>query len=563
MIRKLALLAMVAVVWASAVAETVYLRDGRKLVGRVTRKDGKVHVQMESRTETVDEEDVIFISKQGAAPLSRPAGGFERPDPYAADEVSLRPSAEYDESQVTLPDAALFVTARQLEALAGTGEDLGDLERRVGQWRAHTHDRRRKVGPEWLTTKQQRHRRDTFLKGLKAGEELARKGRYIRGSRPGDLARKKLFKKQADAALARAAAAWPDNTLRDFLAAVVDLQSDRVGQAGARFRRCVQADPLVAAFHQGHGLALIKGERQVRALEEFIACVQLRDDTYTSLDLVTDGMKAVPGHLLKQPIFAKAKELAGRYQPPKSARKRYGSDIDWLLPGRIRRSRNQALFALPYDRLIARQALAVPIGKQGLLAVDRAAIKDADLIYVAISPGVMSRAVLLRSSSSRSGGSDVPLATILVPNVDFTPVDLTKLAAPTPGQSFTTRSVNLYRQMGTGVRRCPVRVAPDGRTTKPALLPGEPTGLLFSGEELAGFLTGRADHEQKDFGTSVLLKPADVAAWAKRVTRSGRYGSSYQRGPTLKKGAPRTSADGAMFVIHVLVGEKPPTTLGK
>lgn len=80
---------------------------------------------------------------------------------------------------------------------------------------------------------------------------------------------------------------------------------------------------------------------------------------------------------------------------------------------------------------------------------------------------------------------------------------------------------------------------------------------------LAGLLTGRCDTEAEDCGKSSLIGPADLAAWAKKIKPSLRYGASYSRGPTLKKDTPSVHADGQIFLVHVLAAEKPPTKLGK
>ena len=61
----------VAVTFALAAAcpchgETVYLRDGRKLVGKVTREGQKLKVEMALGTVLVDAADVIYIAPTDA-----------------------------------------------------------------------------------------------------------------------------------------------------------------------------------------------------------------------------------------------------------------------------------------------------------------------------------------------------------------------------------------------------------------------------------------------------------------------------------------------------------------
>jgi hypothetical protein len=274
-------------------------------------------------------------------------------------------------------------------------------------------------------------------------------------------------------------------------------------------------------------------------------------------------MKAVPGRRLDDPVFAKAKRLADSYEPAKRRPRSYRTGTQWLLPGKIRRNRGQALFVLPYDRLVARQALAVPVSDKGLLAVDRDAIKDAELMYLQVGDGALARAWPIRSSYSRNADADVPLATVIVPGVDFKPVDLAKLPAVQPGRKVVTRSVNLYRQMGTAMRVGRGTTGPNG-TVKPAMFPGETTGAVFADDgTFLGFLTGRCDFRRKDFGASRMVAGAELAEWAKAAARSTRYRSSYQRGPTRKEDVPRPSAEGQAFILHVIAAEMPPSSVGK
>ncbi len=564
--RKPLLVMLTAALLASAAAGgTVYLRDGRKLVGKVTREGGKVKVEMALGTVVVDESEVIYASEAG--PRTRPTAAPPPPEAPAEGGPAVQPTAEWDIDLVTLPEPALFMTARKLELLAGMAE-TESIRHELEQWRIFVHDGRRKVGTLWLTRDQQRQRRDRFLEHAREGLDLTRKARYIYGRTAAQETRKKRLYAQAEQTLAKGAQAWPDLLVRDFLLAVLDLRAERYAQAERRFRTCIEREPLIAAFHQGRGLALLRRKQHLRALGEFIVCLQLRDDTYETIKLVQTAMKEVPGGYIKEPLYLKAKELVERYAKPKYPHRGYRKGVPWLMPGKEWQSRGQELFTPPYDRIVAKQALAVPISKGGGLLVDREAIAGAELLYVQIARGQLVRAEPTQRAmyGSTSSKPDLPLTTIRVSGVTLAPVDLAKPAPVKAGQTVTLHAANLYRQMGTQIRTGEAKVlsaGADGVKLDAGLLPGEPTGVVLAGEAFAGLLTGRCDPEEKNFGKSTFIKPADLAAWAKKVSRSLRYRSSYSRGPALKKDAPVRPAAGQVFLVHVLAPEKPPTKLGK
>jgi len=563
-----AVLAM-ALTAAAAAGGTVYLRDGRNLVGEITRKDGKIIVEMELGTVEVDESEALLVSDGGPSPTARTRPSAAPPAPaapaerHAAIAVRLRPYAEWDIQRATLPEPVYFMTARKLELLAGMAE-TETLRHELGQWRIFVHDRRRKVGTQWLTRAQQRKGRDRFLEAVKEGGDAARKARYVYGDSPAAKAKKARLRAEAEKVLTRGAAAWPDDLVRDFLTAALEFEAGRYPQAERRFRTCAERAPLIAAFHQGRGLALAKMKRPLMALEAMTAVLRLRDDRWEALSLVKTAMKETPGAYLKDPVYVKAKALVERYAEPKYRRRGYGRGVSWLMPGKPWQSRYQGFLVPPYDRHVARQALAVPVSEGGALLVDKAAVAEAEAIYVELGGDRIVRAGARRSGYSH-GKEDLPLTIISAPGATFTPVDLTSPAALTDGRTVTVHAANLYRQMGTRLRATETKMATVDGKLAPAsgLLPGEPLGAVFAGGRFAAFLTGRCDLEAPDCGKSGMLSPTDLAEWAKRMKRSFRYRSGYSSGPTLKADAPRPAAEGQVFLVHILAGEKPPESLGK
>jgi hypothetical protein len=343
---------------------------------------------------------------------------------------------------------------------------------------------------------------------------------------------------------------------------VADLQAKDFTDAEAHFRHCCQAEPLVAAFHQGRGFALAGLKRPLPVLAEFVAAVGLRDDNYELLQTLETAMKDVPGAKTSQAVYLQAQAMLDRYEPPKSPYHSYGG-TPWMMPGRQWQWRDDQAFTPPYDRVVTRQTIGVPIA-DNVLVVDEEAIRSADLLYVEIAPGQVVYAEPLQRGVgySTTARAAAPLTGIKVYDAAFTPLEMEKLADPKKGQELSLKTVNCYRQMGTAIRSTISSVGEATEKTielKSSLQPGESVGAAFAGEDFVGFVSGRTDFEAEDFGKSSLFKAVDVAAAIDPIKRALRYSGSNRFGrPALKADAPKLQAQGKVFLVHILVGEKPP-----
>ena len=561
----------VAVTFALAAAcpchgETVYLRDGRKLVGKVTREGQKLKVEMALGTVLVDAADVIYIAPADAP--ARPAA--VAPRPQRREEASpICPVVRWSQSQATLPEPIVFMLARRLELLPPEMVTEG-ARRELAQWRARAHDRKRKCGAIWLSREDQRRRRAVFERKLREATDKLRQANRIYGRTRADRSRRRKLQAEALELLRAAAKVWPDSLIGEFLLACLELRAGEYRKAELHFRRCAQAAPLVAAFHQGRALALSGLKRPLRALEEFTICLQLRDDTYQTYQALQDAIAQVPGASLNHPACRRARALLERYERPSSDYRSYsyGRGIAWLMPGRAWTSRDGSLPTPPYDRIIARQTLGVPVGERTLV-VDGGAVTGAKLIYVQLGPNALLLARAPRSSSGYRPTKrklPLPLTVLTIPGAKFKPVDLERPAALRVGQRLTIRAVNAYRQMGTGIRTGEARVisaGPDGVQLSGGLLPGEAMGVAFAGKTFAGLLTARADPQAPGGGRSIFVNPAALSAWAGRAkqsfTRRRSYG--YSRGPQLKAGTYKARCDSPVLLVHLLFGERPPASL--
>ena len=549
----------------AGLADTVYLRSGKKLVGKVTKIDGKYRVDMGVGVVDVDEADVLYVAKGGA---TRPALTTGPSIDVAPVPVRIRPAVVWNINDANTPEPIVFMLARRRELLLDDPAS-GGLGEQVKHWQISVHDGKRKLGAQWITRDQQRHRRTEYEKRLRKAEEITREVRSLTYSRKaGDAAKRKRLTGQAIKEMEAAVRGWPDPIMQSFLQGVLELRKKNYLQAEVRFRKCTEAEPLVAGFRQGRGIALLGLERPLDALAEFIACLQLRDDSGGAIDQVEKSMKEVPGAKVGSPIYRSAQALLERYEKPDRAYRSYGRGVAWLMPGRRPwQARGETLFTPPCDRVVTRQALGVPITDSALL-VDEAALAGAELVYVQLTDDLLVRAYPKRRTYGYGAKKlDLPISAVIVPTATFTPVEMEKPAPLKAGQRLTIRAANSYRVMGTEIRigaASVVKADKDGVTLDGGVLPGEPLAAAFADKAFAGFLTGRTDPEADGCGKSTFIKPADLTAYLKKLKGTLRY-SPYRSwsGPKLKEDAPKHSAGGRVFLVYVLLGDKPPAPVGK
>lgn len=548
---------------SAAPGGTVHMRDGRKFVGKVTKKANTYQIEMTLGTITVDAADVLYVLEGGKA---EPIRATTRPA-VARPAVRLRPQRPWDLNRATRPEPIVFMLTRQLELLGG--DSAAELaQRQLGQWKEVLHDGKRKVGETWLSREDQHRRRQEFERRAAAARKLAGEfRRYARSRVPAEQAKARTLEMEFIQKLHMAAAVWPDAVIREFLAGTLDLRARNYERAEKRFESCIDADPLVAAYHQGRGVALIGLGRHLEALEEFIACVELRDDGYLGLQLLREAMRVTPGAKIGTGVYARAKELLGRYEQPQRTSPAYGRGLAWLMPGRRPwQARDETIFTPPYDRLVGRQALAIPLTDDTLVA-DADAVAGAELMYVQAGPDRVVMAEAMRTYSYSPGKSAVPLAVLHTSGVEFTPVEMAQPAALKAGQTVSIQAVNLYRQMGSEIRSATAKVAPgqEGVTLSQTLLPGEAVGAVFAGESFAGLLTARGKVDEPGCGVSTFLAPAELTGWVARMkkTLAGRAGSARYGTLKRKADAEKTTIQGRVFLLHILSGEMPPKEFGK
>jgi len=538
-----------------AFADTVVLKDGRRFVGEVTTADGKVTVQTAAGPKTWSEAEVLYTT-----PEDLPAPPPETPAPQPAEPPEAGPQVPWDPNAATLPEPLLYMTMRQIELLP-PGQVAPATRAKLRHWQAYCHERRRKFGTLWLDREERRRRREAFASRAEEAGDALRRAKRRRADDHKERVRQRREIAQARAALIQAAKTWPDQVISEFLVATQELDGGEYAAAQRRFQWCIRAEPLVTAFHQGRGMALLGLKLPLKALEEFETCLKQRDDTLQTMHLLKTAMLEVPGRALRNAEFLEAKALLERYEPPAREYRPYRNGTRWLMPGREWTSREGDLPTPPYERIICRTALAVPI-TEDVLVTDTEALAGALAVYVQATPGEVVRATPPRTYGSRRPG-EVPLTLIRAHGAAFTPVEMEKSAPLTGGVKLTIHAVNAYRQMGAAIRRGQATVASAGeggvKLEGTGLLPGERVGAAFAGERFAGFLTARIKLRGDQAAASEFVDPEALSEWAgKAKSALSRYRpSSYSRGPKRKEDAPLTPAPGRVFVVYILCGEKP------
>jgi len=447
---------------------------------------------------------------------------------------------------LTLPQSMAFMLMRNLSTRPAAG-DSHRIRREIEQWRIAAHDRKRKVTPRWLDPGDFANRRRSFLLALEEVAELASQARRNRGDEPQEQKQAERLRAQARAKLMQAGRDYADPLLRQFFMGAAALQSQDYRQAEQMFLRCRREAPYVAAFCQGHGRALLEVARELEAVGAFVAALRLAPDSSDALAELRDAMQATPGGLTKREQYLDALELTRRYEDERRRRRSSRRGTVWRLPGKELRSDELELPVPSYDRLLTRQAPAVPVSPDALI-VDAETVTGALEVLVLIDgryvPGEVKR---LRDADVMS----VELAQVRVAGYEFAPLAVCD-EAPAPDSEVTVLAANAYAEMGGQVRRSPARVesADEGEGVKlsAALAAGEAVGFALDAEgRLIGVLASKSDVMAEDGGPDVFAPTAEMEHLGEsRSSRSSRRDEDE---------LPPTRVEGQCFLVLGVFGE--------
>jgi len=539
-----------------AAGDVVYLRDGSTREGTARREGDKVIVQTETQTLELPGEQVLYISR----PEQQPAETTTAPQDEQAPTPAPTGPWRFPLNDVRQPEVMVFSTMRSL-ARKPRGAATEGLEQSVRRWQIAVQDRKRKIGQgNWASPDEFLRRRNVYANFLSQAKEIyeqiqqAKRRKKPSDPQPDTSALEARFHRM----LWQAANSWADPLLGDFLVALAWYKAENWSDAEKFFARCQGAAPDVAGFHQARGAALLKLNRPMEALKALTEALKRRPDARFLSPLLGEAVQEIPGWQTEDPAYAEAARLlrSQGYRPGQMPA-RIGQ-TQWLMPGDDWPSTPQTLPTPPYDRLVFKQALAVPAGASALV-VDAEVVEDALEVYVEVGEGDWAPVQIGRRGPRRTPGVR-GLTVLNLPGQSFQPVVLVRPGEVTPGQVVEGHGLGRFQQMGSAVRTFAIETLPGGGANQinlnGGLLAGESAGPVFTEDgRLVGFLAARADPMAENGGPDRLIPADRLRSFWGAAGGSPRPPGAVGAAPV--RNAPGGRADSAkrIYVVHAIFSE--------
>jgi len=554
---------MVMSLTAVAVADVVYLADGRQITGAVSKTAGKVTIKTsDGKTLTFPATEVLYIAsadKNSKTTMTKPA--VDKPARSQPKQITpTKPAVPVSTARASMPETIVFNLLRHRPG--GPGSGGAELEDSIRYFRAFVHDRRRKVNGKWLTPADFTRRRRAYEKKLSSAAEDFRHVPASSSTKKltdAETLEMKRYQAAGRAKLQKAAGMWPDPLLRKFLLAEAARVSGNSAKAKAYFLQCVKNAPQIAAFQQGWALALMERKQYTEALKACMNLLKLQPDSRDALDLLRKTLKESPGRDIRTGVYKQAADMLEQYDTGRTSRKSRKSkkSIGWLLPGKRVAAKENSLPSPPMDRMVFRQCIAVPIAKNALLA-DSNVLDGASQIFIRIDKNTfVPIAIKKRRRTGKSKKDAPPLTVIEVVGYTFTPVTATKDAKLSTETSATAYGLNCLREMGGQVRTVPVKIesvtikGEVNMTEALALVAGEAAGPVFDRKgQLLGFLAGKTD-AMAEKTSNRLHTILDIEPLIKRAVKS-----SSRQTKRNKRNIPPKAVKGNTFLVMVIVCER-------
>ncbi len=559
-LKLLAVLALVMFTVGPALADIVYLDDGRSFDGNVTRSDGKVSVETSKGIKVFDEKQVLYIAK------GKTKSRQIKTSPLPA-ELLFPPLVRHKSfaiERASRPEPIIFYLMRKIAA-SPSSQTSASLKSQLKRWRIVAHDKKRNAGRgRWTPPEQFLRRRHIFQLKVEEATELLKEAKQIKkkARKPNKSITTTEYRKQQQMEsqgwkqISQAAGYWPDLQGRMFLKAVASFNTEDFAKANSLSSQCVKLAPYVAAFSQLHGMTLMELNRPADALFPLTRAMQL-EPSATAYSLLTTAMEKTAGSRMESPGFLVAARTVRDYKATGSRTRQvaFGAKgFQWLIPGKALKAETDSLPILPYDRLDYNQSIAVPVGPSTLL-VDENLIKNATEIYVRIDGDtvVPATAVKGRTRNSKKAGPPPPLALLTVKGCVFTPLDVAATDSLQAKMGVNGYGLNYWYEMGAKARAFSATLTPGEQENafklSAGLDPGEASGPILNNDgQLVGFLAGKTDPMADMGGENRLILSDELEGLIKRGQKKPRKSSKVQ---------PRKVA-GKFFVVHAISTETLP-----
>ena len=490
--------------------DVVYHNDGREIKGTVQQSGDNVIVTLpDGKKVTFAKSDILYIAKgsvDGAAELpTTPKSDASAPSTQTPDKPesettkpstgvtfddsddSSRPKPEF-ESTMALgsvdPAQTLYEYLRRRPSGPGSGGP--GLEELIKTARIRIHERQRKAGKEWLNPEDFARRREAFAERLEEAEDYFKQARKIKPKNQSQQKKKNALMEQCHKKLLEAAKSVPDPLLRRFLLGAAYESAGNYNKAVQMYYRCTKDAPVIAGFYQGLGNSLIGNKVYKNAIHSLMRALMLTEDQPTALAEMREALQKCPGTLVQDPAMKNTKNFLKHFSDVKprklSDRRKY-----WLLPGRVS-CRPELIPELDYDRLDIKQGVAVPI-TQSRLIVGKDIVKDADYVIVRLTNW------LYLPAKVESLGSNVEMAILYVPDVQFNPMSIERSRPFKKGEYYNALAADIFPSMSSEAQTREIIIKSSlglNPSFEGGLLPGQGTApLINSTGNLVGFLNGK------------------------------------------------------------------------
>ncbi|HHH76605.1 MAG TPA: hypothetical protein ENL03_06240, partial [Phycisphaerae bacterium] len=319
--RKMLLLTLATIFTSLASAETVYLIDGSKIEGVVTRNGDKVHIATANGNKTVKADDVLYIAKSvtpdtstphkipDKTPDKQPTTIVEPPSPKDPPDPVVHDSF-FTVAKATRPEQVIFLLMRSVIP-SKQNKPTFTQSQEILKWQQLAKDRSRRIrSNKWIVPEDILRMKKTYFQHIQEAKDFHRKIKYDASKRKN----KNPNYAPVLTKLIQAGGVWPDVLLSDFLTGVAHLQAGDHRQADTLFARALDTAPRLAALHQGRGMALVGEDKYLDGLNSFITMLQLQPESRDALFFVQWAIEKVPGKHLNHPDYVKAKKLLDNYK---------------------------------------------------------------------------------------------------------------------------------------------------------------------------------------------------------------------------------------------------------